>query len=81
LLEIIPFSSRRRMSVIVKAICENDEILIFTKGADSAIFEKSIPYKHQIAFQANIDEYAIEGLRTLVFGYRKMTSEEYQSYE
>ena len=47
------------MSVIVKAICEKDEILIFTKGADSAMFDKSVPYKYQIAFQANIDEYAV----------------------
>ena len=69
------------MSVIVKAICEKDEILIFTKGADSAMFEKSIPYKYQISFQANIDEYAIEGLRTLVFGYRKMSTEEYKHFE
>ena len=63
------------MSVIVKAICEKDEILIFTKGADSSMFDKSVPYKYQIPFQTNIDEYAIEGLRTLVFGYRKMANE------
>lgn len=69
------------MSVIVKAICEKDEILIFTKGADSAMFEKSIPYKYQISFQTNIDEYAIEGLRTLVFGYRKMSTEEYKNFQ
>lgn len=48
---MIPFSSRRRMSVIVKSICDNDEILLFTKGADSAIFEKSVPYKYQTGFE------------------------------
>ncbi len=38
------------MSVIVRAICDKDDILIFTKGADSAIFDKSVPYKYQTSF-------------------------------
>lgn len=38
LLEVIAFSSRRRMSVLVRSICEKNDILLFTKGADSAIF-------------------------------------------
>jgi len=47
---MIPFSSRRRMSVMVRTICDKNEILLFTKGADSAIFDKSAEYKYQAAF-------------------------------
>ncbi len=35
---MIPFSPRKRMTVIVKDVCRNNEIIVFTKGADSAIF-------------------------------------------
>jgi magnesium-transporting ATPase (P-type) len=38
------------MSVIVKSLEGKEEILLFTKGADSAIFERSVPYKYQISF-------------------------------
>ncbi len=69
------------MSVIVKAICDKNDILIFTKGADSAIFDKSVSYKYQASFESNINEFAIEGLRTLVFGYRKISEEEIAEFK
>lgn len=38
LTDVLSFSSRRRMSVIVKDIQDRNQIIMYTKGADSAIF-------------------------------------------
>lgn len=46
LIDIIAFSPRKRMSVIVKNL-ETMKVECYTKGADSAIFEKSEPYANQ----------------------------------
>jgi magnesium-transporting ATPase (P-type) len=49
LLEIISFTARKRMSVIVRNL-ENRQVIIYTKGADTSIFEKSIEYPYQLYF-------------------------------
>jgi magnesium-transporting ATPase (P-type) len=68
LLNILEFTStRKRMSVIVEDL-SNKKIFLFTKGADSIIleklnFEKS---KNVDITKKYIEDYAIEGLRTLL---------------
>lgn len=75
-LEIFPFdSSRKRMSVIVED--EEGNISLVCKGADSemrklvATGKVNETYKH-------IDEYAGQGLRTLVIGSRSVSKDEYE---
>lgn len=38
LIDILPFSTRKRMSIIVKNLKYENEILVLTKGADSCMF-------------------------------------------
>ncbi|KAK9086110.1 hypothetical protein Sjap_026521 [Stephania japonica] len=68
------------MSVIVRD--ENNEIFLFCKGADSIIYsrlaENGKSYKK--ATTAHLSDYAEDGLRTLVFGYRKLEQEEYENW-
>lgn len=37
-LEVVPFSSRKRMSIIVRDHVNKNRVTLYTKGADSAIF-------------------------------------------
>ena len=76
ILNILEFSSiRRRMSVVVRY--PNGKIYILCKGADLVLLprlknerniEKSLEY---------LEEYAIEGLRTLALGIKEISEEEY----
>ncbi|XP_072972550.1 probable phospholipid-transporting ATPase 8 [Typha angustifolia] len=79
ILNILEFSSaRKRMSVIVRT--EENQLLLFCKGADSVIFEKLS--KEGQSFEAetkcHIDEYSEAGLRTLAVAYRILTEEDYR---
>ncbi|XP_010925668.1 probable phospholipid-transporting ATPase 8 isoform X2 [Elaeis guineensis] len=81
LLNILEFSStRKRMSVIVKT--EEDQLLLFCKGADSVIFERLA--KNGQEFEAktkcHINYYSEAGLRTLAIAYRKLSVEEYKKW-
>ena len=72
-------STRKRMSVIVKA--PDGKIILFIKGADTVIFERLSPYASQMEnTQKYLEEYANEGLRTLVLAYRYIDAEEYYQW-
>ena len=62
------------MSILVKNK-ETDEIFSFSKGSDSVMKEKldKIGDKENQLFD-DVDLFASEGLRTLVFGYKKCDS-------
>ena len=47
LVDILPFNARKRMSIAVKDPSRPQEVLLFTKGADSQVFEKAQKYKHE----------------------------------
>uniref|UniRef100_A0A8C4XGF6 Phospholipid-transporting ATPase n=2 Tax=Erpetoichthys calabaricus TaxID=27687 RepID=A0A8C4XGF6_ERPCA len=75
LLHVLEFDSkRRRMSVILKG--PSDEMLLFTKGAESSIlpFVKSGEAEKT---RVHVDEFALNGLRTLVFACRHLSEKEY----
>lgn len=72
-MDIIPFSIRKRMSVIIKDSSKKDQIKIFTKGADSCIIEKMFDYDFMEELQINLNNFATKGLRTLVFSSRTLT--------
>ena len=79
-MNMIPFSSRKRMSVIVKDL-ESNKILLFTKGADSAIFLKANNHDNRSSIIQSLEAFSKEGLRTLVFSFREISSSEFQSFQ
>lgn len=68
------------MSVVVKNPFKPSEVIVYTKGADSNIFEKSKPFEFLDKISKNIDSFAKEGLRTLVFAKKVVSLEVYQSF-
>ncbi|KZV55885.1 phospholipid-transporting ATPase 8 [Dorcoceras hygrometricum] len=82
LLHVLEFSSaRKRMSVIVKN-AEN-QLLLLSKGADSAMFERlSRKAKDfEAKTKEHIRRYAEAGLRTLVVACRELSEDEFRSWE
>ncbi|OLY78717.1 putative phospholipid-transporting ATPase VD [Smittium mucronatum] len=89
ILETIEFdSTRKRMSVIARRPAPFNDIVIFTKGADSMIIgllrsthpnETEENLKREVTFK-QIDEFANAGLRTLVLGYRVLDESEYENW-
>ncbi|XP_020288805.1 probable phospholipid-transporting ATPase IF isoform X2 [Pseudomyrmex gracilis] len=75
-LEILEFSSdRKRMSVIVKD--SEGDIWLYCKGADSSVIPLIVEGKIQEA-KAQVADFSMRGLRTLVVAYKKMNESEYE---
>ena len=74
LLNILEFTSaRKRMSVVVRKMADNDNrLFLLTKGADNIIFERLKPGADEIktATARQLTEFASEGLRTLTLAYK-----------
>jgi phospholipid-transporting ATPase len=73
-------STRKRMSVICRT--PDGQIKLYTKGADTVIFERLVedsPYL--IKTSAHLEDYASEGLRTLCLAYRDVSEDEYASWK
>jgi phospholipid-translocating ATPase len=88
LLNILEFTSvRKRMSVIVRQLGENDEpgnnpILLLCKGADNVIFERLAEGGEELKAVTGdqLDSFAREGLRTLTLANRVIPEDEYNSW-
>ncbi|KAM7500349.1 hypothetical protein LguiA_024763 [Lonicera macranthoides] len=81
LLNLLEFSSsRKRMSVIVSD--EQGQIFLLCKGADNIIFDRlgDSGRTYQQATSMHLSNYAEDGLRTLVFAYRKVETSEYEEW-
>ncbi|XP_075058290.1 phospholipid-transporting ATPase IF isoform X2 [Mixophyes fleayi] len=79
LLHVLEFdANRRRMSVIVQS--PSGDKILFTKGADSAIFPNAKGGEIDRT-RLHVDEFAMKGLRTLCMAYRRFTAEEYQEID
>lgn len=79
LLTEIPFNSdRKRMSVILRE-CKTGRIVLFTKGADSNMLGLLRPYNIK-KIHEDLNSFATEGLRTLVYGYKELKSSDYESW-
>jgi magnesium-transporting ATPase (P-type) len=81
LLQLIDFTSaRKRMTCVVET--PSGDILVLCKGADSIV----LPLCHKsdealkIKTQAFIDDFANDGLRTLVLAQKKLTRSEYDKW-
>ncbi|UOH79359.1 hypothetical protein LQV05_000363 [Cryptococcus neoformans] len=72
-------SSRKRMSTVVRG--PDGTIKLYTKGADTVIFERLAP-KQEFSEPTlvHLENYATEGLRTLCLAYRDISEEEYTSW-
>eukprot|EP00172_Hildenbrandia_rubra_P002516 Plantae.Rhodophyta-Hildenbrandia_rubra.ctg3400.p1 GENE.Plantae.Rhodophyta-Hildenbrandia_rubra.ctg3400~~Plantae.Rhodophyta-Hildenbrandia_rubra.ctg3400.p1 ORF type:complete len:1183 (+),score=168.28 Plantae.Rhodophyta-Hildenbrandia_rubra.ctg3400:1027-4575(+) len=71
-------SERKRMSVIFR--CPDGRIRMFTKGADSVMLELLEPGPYTSKLQEQIDIFALDGLRTLVYGERDLSEEQYKEW-
>lgn len=70
-LEECPFDSdRKRMSVVVRDL-STSEVILFTKGADSAMF-KILELADYSEMTEKINGFAREALRTLVFSMKRL---------
>eukprot|EP01128_Nolandella_sp_AFSM9_P004739 TRINITY_DN2183_c0_g1_i3.p1 TRINITY_DN2183_c0_g1~~TRINITY_DN2183_c0_g1_i3.p1 ORF type:complete len:1098 (+),score=280.47 TRINITY_DN2183_c0_g1_i3:18-3311(+) len=82
MLDAIEFTStRKRSSVIVKA--PNGDIILFSKGADEVMFPriaKSVKKKIVTKVKDALTAYSVEGLRTLVLGYRIVDKKKYNAF-
>ncbi|WMV15425.1 hypothetical protein MTR67_008810 [Solanum verrucosum] len=81
LLNLLEFnSSRKRMSVIVRN--ENGDIFLLCKGADNVILDRLAENgrTYQQATTAHLSNYAEDGLRTMLFAYKKIKPDEYEKW-
>ncbi|XP_060234538.1 phospholipid-transporting ATPase FetA isoform X4 [Meriones unguiculatus] len=81
LLEILDFSNeRKRMSVIVRT--PEDRVMLFCKGADTIIYELLHPSCASLAevTMEHLDDFAREGLRTLMVAYRELDNAFFQTW-
>lgn len=76
-------SDRKRMSAIIRDA--NGDIWLYTKGAESHVFPLCSTTPLQLELikltQQHIDDFAKIGLRTLAVARRKLTLEEYQTFD
>ncbi|EFC47189.1 predicted protein, partial [Naegleria gruberi] len=79
-LNILEFNStRKRMSVIVRT--PENEIVLYTKGADNVVFERLQPgQEHVEETRALLEKHAAEGLRTLVCAKAVLDPIEYERW-
>lgn len=80
LLNICEFNStRKRMSAIMR--CPDGKIRLYVKGADTVIIERlSDDNEFVESTVAHLEEFAVEGLRTLCIATRIISEEEYKSW-
>lgn len=76
-------SDRKRMSTIIRDA--DGDIWLYTKGAESHVFPlcKTTPSQLELIkiTQQHIDDFARIGLRTLAVARRKLTVEEYRTFD
>ena len=58
LVEMIPFSPRKRMSVLVIDPARDHEVIVFTKGADSCVFDKAHTHPYEQELEYHLGEFA-----------------------
>ena len=72
-------SARKRMSVIVRT--PDNKIMIVCKGADSIIEKRLRPGQSHLAkTKEYLDEYAKQGLRTLLIAYKYVEEDLYERW-
>lgn len=73
-------SDRKRMSVIVRS-ADTGKIMLHMKGADDCMFARTRaqdPLRQST--EAHVEEFAAQGLRTLVVGQREMSASDWDAF-
>lgn len=79
ILNLFPFTSKRKRMGIVVHDDSTDKIVFYMKGADD-IMQTRVQQSQRGFLKDNADDLARDGLRTLVYAYRIMTKEEYDGW-
>jgi phospholipid-transporting ATPase len=80
LLAEVEFSSdRKRMSVVVEDELAGRKFL-FTKGADAVMLPLLLPGSYRTALDDHLHQFAVGGLRTLIFGARELAPSEFDGW-
>ncbi|XP_077216648.1 phospholipid-transporting ATPase 2-like isoform X2 [Tasmannia lanceolata] len=80
ILDTLEFTSdRKRMSVVVKD-CQNEKLILLSKGADEAILPCAVSGKQVRTFVEAVEQYAQLGLRTLCLAWRELREDEYKEW-
>ena len=83
ILEVFPFeSARKRMGIIVEKFIDNQShgIYLYVKGADSVMKKKVASQDDALLVEENALSLAKEGLRTLVFTSKELTSDQLETF-
>ncbi|ORY05623.1 phospholipid-translocating P-type ATPase [Basidiobolus meristosporus CBS 931.73] len=83
LLQILEFNStRKRMSVIVRRPAPWNDLVLLIKGADNIILERLADGQDDLVNSTaqHIDQFSVDGLRTLCLAYRPLSEEFYQQW-
>lgn len=79
LLNVLEFTSdRKRMSVIIRT--EEGRILLLCKGADTVLKERISQAEHVEATEKQLEDFANEGLRTLVIAEKEWEEGQYRGW-
>jgi len=80
MLQTLEFTNtRKRMSVIVQD--PKDRIILYCKGADTVILERLAPLNSFLEqTRSHLDEFAVEGLRTLCLAYVELDRSFYEDW-
>ncbi|XP_068972085.1 phospholipid-transporting ATPase VD isoform X1 [Bombus flavifrons] len=84
ILHVLPFDSNRKcMSILVRHPITN-ELVLYSKGADTAILSSLTPQDENsintIKSRQYLQSYARQGLRTLVVAKKSLTAQEYDNW-
>lgn len=79
LLQVCEFNStRKRMSTVLR--CPDGKVRVYTKGADTVVFERLGDTHQESEVLGALEEFASTGLRTLCLASREVPEEEYQAW-
>ncbi|KAK9300211.1 hypothetical protein QLX08_006987 [Tetragonisca angustula] len=84
ILHVLPFDSNRKcMSILVRHPITN-ELVLYSKGADTAILSSLTPQDENsvttIKVRQYLQSYARQGLRTLMMAKKSLTTQEYENW-
>jgi len=71
-------SDRKRMSMIFRD--PEGKIMLYCKGADSIMMPLMKPGPHEDSLHEHVHNFAVKGLRTLVFAYKELETAEYEMW-
>lgn len=82
IVKIFPFeSARKRMGIVVRNEGGSSQLEFYIKGADDVMKEKVHDQDAKVFIDEKTYELASEGLRTLCFGRKNITQEEFDEFE